>query len=215
MEMKEEFSFYGTDVYKISKKMRKAIQEMCKKHGYKAEFETVMADFWGFGRSAFCPKITEKTITFLGVAEGYRSNKHNQGAFGIIEVNSNYYLITKEGQGDFYAHGQREGWLLGFEDGEVWISLVPSTMTSIKEALEWLKPALVKKAMKEGRKVIRQGDIYLIQMRGKTKIPNQMGRHLIEKTEKGIKIIHPEHKVRFVKGHNWKVITNKWTRVAD
>jgi hypothetical protein len=68
---------------------------------------------------------------------------------------------------------------------------VGPTVSSVEEALDYIKPAAVRKAETAGKRVLRQGDIYFVPSR-KANFEALIGtRHQYEPQE-GI-VIHPEH----------------------
>jgi len=78
-------------------------------------------------------------------------------------------LLHAEGYRDY---GQREGchwsrlsYLCGVDDSGRWAVRVPGTVTGTWAAVSWLTPAAVQRAVRLGRQVRRQGDIYAIEMR--------------------------------------------------
>lgn len=54
-------------------------------------------------------------------------------------------------------------YICGIDDSGPWAVRVPGTTETIKQAIDFLEPAKVKKARKVGRRVIRQGDIYAVE----------------------------------------------------
>jgi len=56
-------------------------------------------------------------------------------------------------------------WLFGRDDQGYWAVRVPRTISTVQEGLEWLKPAAVQKAEREGRWVARQGDVYVVELK--------------------------------------------------
>ena len=56
-------------------------------------------------------------------------------------------------------------WLFGRDDAGRWAVRVPSTCWTVKESLDWLKPAAVRQAEAEDRWVVRQGDVYLVELK--------------------------------------------------
>lgn len=56
-------------------------------------------------------------------------------------------------------------YLCGIEDGRAWATRVAGTCDSVADAIRWLEPAEVRRAKTAGRRVIRQGDIYALEMR--------------------------------------------------
>lgn len=59
-------------------------------------------------------------------------------------------------------------YLAGVIKGNYWVVRCPGTVTTIDEALEYMAPAAVKKARKEGRKVLQCGCVYKVWNRAKT-----------------------------------------------
>lgn len=55
-------------------------------------------------------------------------------------------------------------YLCGIDDSGPWAVRVPGSMGSVREAEDWLEPAEVQRARQAGRTVLRQGDVYVIQM---------------------------------------------------
>jgi len=55
-------------------------------------------------------------------------------------------------------------YLAGIDEGEKWAARVPSTVCTVAEGLESLKSSEVLRAESEGRRVLRQGDVYIVEM---------------------------------------------------
>lgn len=86
-------------------------------------------------------------------------------------------------------------WLSGYDDGHIFCVRVPSTMMSVKQAIEWMKPADVKRAEKSGKQVIRQGDIYFVESKCFDLSELEGSRHQATSKAKGLFVIeHPEHR---------------------
>jgi hypothetical protein len=64
--------------------------------------------------------------------------------------------------GDWWV---RASWLAGHDDSGYWAVRVPGTILGIDEALDWITPAAVQRAESQGRQVLRQGDVYLVEKR--------------------------------------------------
>jgi hypothetical protein len=67
-----------------------------------------------------------------------------------------------------YSRGYGYRWaslayLCGMDDNGPWAARVPGTTASVAEALAYLEPADVRHARANGRRVLRQGDIYAVQ----------------------------------------------------
>lgn len=54
-------------------------------------------------------------------------------------------------------------YLYGTDDAGPWAVRVPGTVRSVAEGLDWLTPAAVKEARRQGRRVRRQGDVYAVE----------------------------------------------------
>lgn len=72
----------------------------------------------------------------------------------------------------FYSrgHGSRQAslsYLCGTDDAGLWAVRVPGTITTVSEALAWLTPGDVVKALDKGLRVRRQGDVYAIETTAK------------------------------------------------
>lgn len=108
----------------------------------------------------------------------------------LIDSKKGYRLYKLEG---FRKYSRDCSWfrsyryLCGVERGQYWCNRVPSTINTISEAVEWLKPAEVKKA----KKVIRQGDVFIVEKTRDCK-SNLPDRHEWDAENRVLK--HPEHK---------------------
>jgi hypothetical protein len=135
---------------------------------------------------------------------GYTSKRHLHGGEirYFLDENRRYLYFSYEGLGEKYMHGQREGWLIGYDDGHLFCYRVPSTCSSIDEVLNWLIPAKVKRA----QKCVRQGDFFFIPST-KMKMEALKGtNHVCEETEKGLRISHPQHGILELEGKNWEAV---------
>lgn len=56
-------------------------------------------------------------------------------------------------------------YLCGNDDNGRWAVRVPGTCTTVGQAVEFVEPAEVKKARAAGRGVLRQGDVYLVELK--------------------------------------------------
>lgn len=121
-------------------------------------------------------------------------------------------LITV-GKKSFYGQslrGARERtWLVGRDEGQVWSHRVYNSHHTIDEALAFIKPAEVKQFKKEGRQVIRQGDVYFVQMIQQSNFEALEGtRHnVVQESDETVAITHPEHENLELTGE-WKAIPN-------
>ena len=118
------------------------------------------------------------------------------------DTNRRMWLLRYQG---WYKYSRRAGtwyqeacYLAGREDDQIWVVRVPSTVSTVDEALDWLTPRAVKEAQAKGRWTARQGDIYLVEMPrlGHDDLAAiDWTRHEWRVTPKGQRrLVHPEHK---------------------
>lgn len=85
-------------------------------------------------------------------------------------------------------------WLAGHDPDQpsgYFCRRVPASCSTVTDALVWLQPAEVKKALAEGRKVIRQGDVYLIEMKRGDNLSALPRNHTWNRDTRAVE--HPEH----------------------
>ena len=87
--------------------------------------------------------------------------------FHVVGPNDNplMWLIQYEKYTKYSWRSQwwvRAAYLCGNSDEQDWAVRVPSTKFSIETALDWLTPTEVKRALFQGRSVLRQGDFYFV-----------------------------------------------------
>jgi hypothetical protein len=84
-------------------------------------------------------------------------------------------------------------YLCGADDSGPWAVRVPGTIEYVGEALDWIKPAAVKRAEEAGRTVLRQGDMYVVRVSRRWDARGDYidGRH--EWSSDGRWLLHPEH----------------------
>jgi hypothetical protein len=115
----------------------------------------------------------------------------------------------------YYVH---RAWLVGKDVDSGWFDIqVSSKCETVEEALDFIKPAAVKKAERENRAVFRQGDIYFVEMKKKCTIGEIPSGHYPSKNSFGWSIEHKEHGILCLPGFNWKAHVQKSVhgRVAD
>jgi hypothetical protein len=91
----------------------------------------------------------------------------HKGARVVLPDTADLTLLTAAG---WRKYGSRNparwatlGYLCGTDDAGTWAVRVPGTVTSVAEAVEWITPAVVLGAMRRGRRVRRQGDVYAVE----------------------------------------------------
>jgi hypothetical protein len=106
--------------------------------------------------------------------------------------------------------------LCGRSDGQDWVVRVPGTIQTVEKALDWLVPAVVKKAQRAGKTAHRQGDMYFIQQRiwDHDMEALQGSRHSWSGGYRGTGTVshpqHPEVKLSEVEnGYAWRAIQQK------
>jgi hypothetical protein len=174
-------------------------------------------------------KVNRKTKNaLLIVSKGiYESNKH----YNTL----NYTLDGKETPKGFailvkyelfrraldFGKYREFNYIAGYEDGSVFIERVSPSVGTVEEALEWMKPAEVRKAEEQGRKVYRQGDVFFIELKSKRKtiFDYPMPRnHIPEELEDGRVIVkHHEHTYLILPHKYFKPAIRKtiWGRTWD
>jgi len=96
------------------------------------------------------------------------------------------------------AFGARQAslrYLYGTDDSGKWAVRVPGTIESVTEGLEWLEPALVKRVRERGKRVFRQGNLYLVETTKKaadTERDWQNGEHMY--FARARVLLHNEHR---------------------
>ncbi|MGD9156938.1 MAG: hypothetical protein PVG39_00900 [Desulfobacteraceae bacterium] len=113
----------------------------------------------------------------------------------IEESKRGYRLFVLEGWKKYsrqHVYFQRFVYLAGVECGQYWAIRCPATVTTIKEAIDYTTPAVVHKARKVGRKVIRQGDVFIIEQSRDGNHSNLPENHSFNPETRTLK--HPEHK---------------------
>lgn len=110
-------------------------------------------------------------------------------------------------------HGSRHhevALLTGREDGQEWARRVPYRTYSVAGALDYVRPAEVNRAIETGRRVLRQGNIWLVQRaRGSDDLSVLRGtRHEIGDDRV---LRHPEHGEVDLTGAAWKAFESKDT----
>ena len=152
--------------------------------------------------------IRKANVGFLGI-------RSNSVKFDVIKSEDNKTLALVKMSG-FIHYTKKEYWkinrafFVGKDNESGWFSnQVNSNCNTVIEAIEWMKPSIVKLAEKENRIVIRQGDIFFVQMKRNCKIDEIYNSHEIIETSTGYEIRHAEHETVILEGKNWKAINQK------
>jgi hypothetical protein len=123
------------------------------------------------------------------------------------------WLIHGEGWYEYSRrHGRRHqaaAYLIGRDEGQIWAVRVPSTVRTVGEATEWLRPRAIREALQARLPVKRQGDIYFRPVRSLSghDLEDLSGtRHEARpRTDGGLTIVHPEHRPIVLSGrYTWR-----------
>jgi hypothetical protein len=98
--------------------------------------------------------------------------------------------------GDYMpSRSTHASFLCGRSDKQDWAVRVPGTIKTVQKALVWITPAAVRKAQREQKKVLRQGDLFFIPLRIYDDDMNALWgtRHTSLRTPQGVVISHPQH----------------------
>lgn len=143
---------------------------------------------------------------------GYsRRNTKGWTEYRDFDAERNLVLVTV-GQASGYKgrfRGKSERtWLVGRDDGQHWAQQVQNPHETIEDALDFMVPAEVKRLESEGREVIRQGDVFFVEMIRSSNFDALDGtRHEIEEHGDKTLVTHPEHTGVELSGE-WKAILN-------
>ena len=107
----------------------------------------------------------------------------------VINASAKYHYSNRFG--DWWNNAS---WLAGYDEGQLFAVRVPSSITTVEEALSYMKPAAVHNAECDGRWVGRQGDVYAVE-----KIAGDDNTEAIRYTRHNYnketrELTHPQHK---------------------
>jgi len=125
-----------------------------------------------------------------------------------------HYILRAEGW-RYYSRRVKPrlaqlSYFCGFEGKHPFAVRVAGNITTVKDAIEWLEPAEVKKKRASGKKVIRQGDVYFVEST-KDNFNDLPGNHNLDYSYEDThhKITHPTHATVYlpkVDGDNNKIV---------
>ena len=96
--------------------------------------------------------------------------KHRSIHLSVLDRNGGLSLLGADGWRHYSARfGSRPAslrYLVGTDDNGPFAVRLPSSVETVEQAIETLEPAEVRKARAEGRTVLRQGDVYVVALRG-------------------------------------------------
>ncbi len=106
-----------------------------------------------------------------------RGDNHNYH-LKLTSRKDGLYLLTAAGwrhySNSFGSRYVRLVYLCGTDDAGLWATRVVSTVETVAGALDSLTPSVVKKAQAAGKQVLRQGDLYVYEVRPSSDTPSQV-----------------------------------------
>jgi hypothetical protein len=166
-------------------------------------------------------KKRNKPVVIFEVADEdiYESSKHYNHLevlkFEQKETDKGVYFFIKYHlyrQALEFGRHREFAFIFGIDDGSPFVERVSPSCNNIDEAIEYLKPAEVKRAEKEGRKVFRQGDVFFVELKSKRKtiFDYTLPRNHIPIKENGKIIIkHHEHSYLVLPHPHFKPVVRK------
>ncbi|NMC34938.1 MAG: hypothetical protein GYA36_21160 [Veillonellaceae bacterium] len=151
---------------------------------------------------------TEQAITERGLDRptGWDGGRIRDRVGGVWLYGAEYRYHYSNKFGDWWTGAC---YVAGVEDCQVWAVRVPRRMTTVAEALAYITPAAVRNAQDQGRTVLRQGDVWLIQQRTDNlgALPRS---HQLENLPDGSRVLrHGQHGcISLPAGTCWKVVIN-------
>lgn len=119
----------------------------------------------------------------------------------VVDRNESGWLIKADKKvhysNKFGDYWNSAAWLCGRDNGHYFVVRVASTCNTVQEAIDFMTPAAVSKAIAKGLKVKRQGDIWLIPSKSYNAGEIEGSRHVLKISKsnpKHARLIHPEHK---------------------
>ena len=162
--------------------------------------------------SVFTPVFTKKNRGYsLQLFGGsYKSSKHNHSVENrILDLKrtgrggKNIYILievvlNRYSHGVAFVNGAYYGYfLVGYDDGSAFVTRLPNkNFNTVDGALEWMKPAVVKKAEEKGKEIYRQGDVFFVEAPKRTSIFDK--KHLLPHSHilhDDLTVTHGEHNI--------------------
>lgn len=165
--------------------------------------------------------VNRETATIhINEFERYKSNAHDNSAYTeIIEKSDTAVLLrfenkdwSKYSRAPFVTKGC---YLIQLETSkrgkaQIGVDRVPCSCESIQSAIDFLTPAEVRKAREAGREVLRQGDVFFLEMKKENNFAALPDNHKLIETQKGYSVQHPEHHaLTLPAAKKWKAIIRK------
>lgn len=117
------------------------------------------------------------------------------GALRLLDRGARVWLVGVDYWHDYSRRSRwhiSARWVVGREDGQIWVERVPASVETVAGALEYITPAVVKRARESGRGVLRQGDVWVIERRrGGDDLGDLPARHAWDPDARTL--THPEH----------------------
>lgn len=160
-------------------------------------------------RENSAPRLTVEGRLNAKLIEDYSAEIRRRGGEDTIRTDKDRYTGLTVADRDsgltllhvaawrYYSRSTRNqyatlSYLCGREDGQLWAVRVPGTVTTVREALDWVEPAAVKKARAAGKRVERQGDVYCIETSKQYDGKGELPENHVWDSERRV-LAHPEH----------------------
>jgi len=164
--------------------------------------------------------VSGNTLTIYNFAS-YKSCKHNCSATTtVVELSGTKVLLRVESidwvKGQQYPFKTQGCFFVQLEIGkrgraQIGVDRVPCSIQTIEDAISFLTPSEVKKAIEAGKKVLRQGDFFFVEMAKKGNLDALLAsNHKPVETKRGLSIRHPEHPALMLPANTaWKAVQRK------
>lgn len=128
------------------------------------------------------------------IAGNYRENHIDVTDLNITDKLCVYHAEGWRKYGSRYpARYAQLSYFCGLDDSGYFAVRIQGTVKTVKEAIDWLMPSAVKKAIEKGKQIIRQGDIYAVETLQRC---DGSGLELLDRHEwdaESRTLTHPEH----------------------
>lgn len=186
-----------------------------------------VSDFTPDLKFGFDKKRKKKVVIVTIYNDTYTSSKHNhkvitniakfeeENILGVPEVKILIEVLLSRYSFGFKFNGEFGAlYFCGSEGGGFVTRLPYGTPEKFEIVEEYLKPAFVKKAEQEGRRIFRQGDIFFVEMK-KGNIFNYTKdlpfSHKLKQEGESVKVLHSEHPTLILPGFNFKPVLRRQT----
>lgn len=175
--------------------------------------------------SIFSIDIAAKKIFLYTSIKKYSSGSHYVTGNINLDFSSSrrgidnyHYILVNVCSGDWNSRNswyyERKGaFLISITENQATADRVPTRCETVQEAIDFMKPSEVKKAIKEKRKVYRQGDFFFVEKKSGTHNLKALdGSHNVLETDNdnSLKIMHNQHNcLELPNNVSWKAVQRK------